>query len=50
MGHIKKIKIILNKTGLLKTPGDTITLTRDDLESYNRVKEALTILKEEVEI
>jgi len=48
MGNIKEIKIIMRKAGMLRTPGDMITITDDDLESYNRVREALQVLTEDI--
>ena len=48
MCNVKEIKIVMWKTGMLRKPGDMITITSRDIESYNAVRDALQILTEEI--
>jgi len=47
MSYIEKIKIELSRTGLLEgRPGDALTITYDDIETYRRVEAVISFLDE----
>ena len=44
---IKEIKMILTTGGELRQPGDMLTITAEDLQSYRKVEAFLSFLDEE---